>query len=162
MLLPQILSFFKFYPYCGSSKTEVLCTYFRQRKVPYQKKNRPFSSDVFCQKVRTVSTVATGFIRYWICILKFFLHNVKNLKLLLAFSYTFMHKEITFYIYRSICRLDVYMSHCCRNSENSNRGNSNIADSNIWDSNGSKKLSIFQVFLDHFQWQFLFWERLFW
>lgn len=106
MLLPQILSFFKFYPYCGSSKTEVLCTYFRQRKVPYQKKNRPFSSDVFCQKVRTVSTVATGFIRYWICILKFFLHNVKNLKLLLAFSYTFMHKEITFYIYRSICRLD--------------------------------------------------------
>ena len=108
MLLPQILSFFKFYPYCGSSKTEVLCTYFRQRKVPYQKKNRPFSSDVFCQKVRTVSTVATGFIRYWICILKFFLHNVKNLKLLLAFSYTFMHKEITFYIYRSICRLDQY------------------------------------------------------
>ena len=56
----------------------------------------------------------------------------------------------------------LYMSHCCRNSENSNRGNSNIADSNIWDSNGSKKLSIFQVFLDHFQWQFLFWERLFW
>ena len=109
MLLPQILSFFKFYPYCGSSKTEVLCTYFRQRKVPYQKKNRPFSSDVFCQKVRTVSTVATGFIRYWICILKFFLHNVKNLKLLLAFSYTFMHKEITFYIYRSICRLDGVM-----------------------------------------------------
>ena len=38
------------------------------------------------------------------------------------------------------------MSHCCRNSENSNRGDSNIADSNISDSNGSKKLCIFGPF----------------